>query len=41
MVALRGRCSSCSASQATLSQFVQSKLREFVEPDLVVVEVKP
>ena len=41
MVALRGRCSSCSASQATLSQFVQAKLREFVEPDLVVVEVKP
>ncbi len=40
-VALRGRCSSCSASQATLSQFVQAKLREFVEPDLVVLEVKP
>jgi len=41
MVALRGTCSSCSASQATLSQFVQTKLREFVSPDLVVEEVKP
>jgi NifU-like protein len=33
-------CSSCQASQATLSQFVQAKLREFVSPDLVVEEVK-
>jgi NifU-like protein len=40
-VALRGMCSSCAASQATLSQFVQGKLREFVVPELVVEEVKP
>jgi NifU-like protein len=40
LVALRGMCSSCQASQATLSQFVQAKLREFVSPDLVVEEVK-
>jgi len=41
LVSLRGTCSSCAASQATLSQFVQSKLREFVSEDLVVEEVKP
>jgi len=38
VVALRGTCSSCVASQVTLKQFVQSKLREFVEKDIVVVE---
>ncbi len=41
MVSLRGTCSSCAASQATLGQFVQSKLREFVSDDLTVEEVKP
>ncbi len=41
LVSLRGTCSSCAASQATLSQFVQTKLREFVAPELVVEEVKP
>jgi len=41
LVSLRGTCSSCAASQATLSQFVQTKLREFVTEDLVVQEVKP
>jgi NifU-like protein len=41
LVSLRGTCSSCAASQATLSQFVQSKLREFVTDDLLVEEVKP
>jgi NifU-like protein len=41
LVSLRGTCSSCAASQATLSQFVQSKLREFVADDLEVEEVKP
>jgi NifU-like protein len=40
-VSLRGTCSSCAASQATLSQFVQTKLREFVTDELVVEEVKP
>jgi len=41
MVSLRGTCSSCAASQATLGQFVQSKLREFVTDELSVEEVKP
>lgn len=41
IVALRGTCSSCAASQATLGQFVQAKLREFVSEDLLVEEVKP
>jgi NifU-like protein len=41
LVALRGTCSSCAASQATLGQFVQAKLREFVAENLVVEEVKP
>ena len=41
LVSLRGTCSACAASQATLSQFVQTKLREFVDGDLVVEEVKP
>ncbi len=41
LVSLRGRCSSCAASEATLGQFVQTKLREFVTDDLTVEEVKP
>jgi NifU-like protein len=41
LVSLRGTCSSCKASQATLGQFVQTKLREFVTDELVVEEVKP
>jgi NifU-like protein len=41
LVSLRGTCSSCQASAATLGQFVQSKLREFVSDDLSVQEVKP
>ncbi|MEW5913037.1 MAG: Fe-S cluster assembly protein NifU [Thermodesulfobacteriota bacterium] len=41
LVSLRGRCSSCQASAATLGQFVQSKLREFVSDELKVQEVKP
>ncbi|MGD8563281.1 MAG: Fe-S cluster assembly protein NifU [Desulfarculaceae bacterium] len=41
LVSMRGTCSSCAASQATLSQFVQTKLREFVTPELTVEEVKP
>jgi NifU-like protein len=39
-VALRGNCSSCQASQNTLGQLVQNKLREFVTPDIIVEEVK-
>lgn len=40
MVALKGTCSTCTASQVTLKQYVEQKLREFVTEDLNVVEVK-
>ncbi len=40
-VALRGTCSFCPSSDFTLKKYVESKLREFVSPDLVVEEVKP
>ncbi len=39
MVATRGACSSCQASNLTLKNFVEVKLRELVWPDLVVEEV--
>ena len=39
LVATRGTCATCSASQQTLKHVVESKLREFVWPDLVVEEV--
>lgn len=39
-VKLQGACSSCSASQLTLKDFVEKKLREFVLPELVVEEVR-
>jgi NifU-like protein len=41
IVSLRGSCSSCPASEVTLKQYVESKLREFVVDDLVVEESKP
>jgi len=37
-VSLRGSCANCMISQFTLKDVVQSKLREFVSPDLLVVE---
>lgn len=40
LVKLRGTCASCSASQVTLKNHVESKLREFVTPELVVEEVQ-
>jgi NifU-like protein len=40
MVALRGTCSTCAASQFTLKDYVEQKLKEFVAEDLSVVEVK-
>lgn len=40
-VALRGTCSFCPSSDFTLKKYVESKLKEFVSPDLVVEEVKP
>jgi len=40
MVKLRGTCSTCSASQVTLKNYVEAKMRELVTPDLVVAEVE-
>ncbi len=39
-VNLKGRCASCAASQFTLKDYVEAKLKEFVTPELLVVEVK-
>jgi NifU-like protein len=39
LVATRGACASCQASNQTLKNFVEAKLRELVWPDLVVEEV--
>jgi len=39
-VQLRGACSSCKSSQLTLKQFVEKRLRDAVDPDLVVEEVR-
>jgi len=39
-VRLRGTCATCVASQVTLENYVESMLREFVSPELVVEEVK-
>lgn len=39
LVATRGSCAVCKASQQTLKNFVELKLRELVWPDLVVEEV--
>jgi len=38
IVATRGACATCKASQFTLKGLVEYKLREFVSPDLVVDE---
>jgi NifU-like protein len=38
IVATRGACASCNASQVTLKGFVESKLKETVSEDLVVEE---
>lgn len=40
LVKLRGACSSCKSSQITLKQFVEKRLRDAVEPDLTVQEVR-
>ncbi len=40
IVGLRGRCAMCRAAGFTLDGVVGAKLREFVSPDLVVVEEK-
>ncbi len=40
LVATRGTCATCKASEQTLKNFVELKLRELVWPDLVVEEVR-
>ncbi len=40
LVALRGACSSCRAAEVTLKQYVETKFKEFVSPDIVVEEVR-
>ncbi len=39
-VRLRGSCASCKMSQVTLKNYVETKLRELVLPDLTVEEVQ-
>ena len=39
LVKLQGTCASCKLSEVTLQDFVESKLRELVTPELVVEEV--
>jgi NifU-like protein len=39
LVATRGACATCRASQATLKGFVESKLQELVSQELIVEEV--
>jgi NifU-like protein len=41
MVSLRGTCATCAASQVTLKNYVETKLRELVTPELIVEEVHP
>jgi NifU-like protein len=41
IVSMRGQCAMCRAAEFTLDGFVGAKLREFVSPDLEVVEEKP
>jgi NifU-like protein len=41
IVAVRGACASCKASDITLKQFVEVKLRDLVSPDLIIEEVAP
>lgn len=40
VVALRGLCSNCSSRTVTLKDLVEKILREQVEPEIVVEEVK-
>jgi NifU-like protein len=40
IVAARGTCSSCPAAPITMKDLVEAKLREFVDPNLVVEEEK-
>jgi NifU-like protein len=39
-VKLRGTCSTCAAAQVTLKNYVETKIKELVSPELVVEEVQ-
>ena len=41
IVATRGACAACKASDITLKHFVEAKLRDLVSPDLIIEEVNP
>ncbi len=41
LVKMQGSCATCKASQQTLKNFVEVKLREMVWPELMVEEVNP
>lgn len=41
LVATRGACAACKASDITLKHFVELKLRDLVSPELVIEEVTP
>jgi len=41
LVSMRGTCSQCKVADFTLKSVVQAKLREFVSPELVVVQAPP
>ena len=40
LVSMRGNCAGCQVAEFTLSKVVEQKLREFVAPELIVVEEK-
>ena len=39
IVKMRGACANCATSQVTLKDFIETKLRELVSPELIVKEV--
>jgi NifU-like protein len=41
IVATRGACAACKASDITLKHFVEAKLRDLISPDLIIEEVAP
>jgi NifU-like protein len=41
LVAVRGACAVCKASDITLKHFVEAKLRDLVSSDLIIEEVAP
>jgi len=38
IVATRGACATCTASNITLKHFVEQRLKELVSPDIIVEE---